>query len=454
MKITFLGGVGTVTGSKYLVEAGDRKILVDCGLFQGYKQLRLRNWSPPPVDPSTIDAVVLTHAHIDHSGYLPVLVRSGYRGRIYATAATRDLCDILLPDSGFLQEREADFANRHGTSKHHPALPLYTREEGEEVIPRFTDVDFDADTDLGGGVTLRMMRAGHILGAAMIRLSFKGRHLLFSGDLGRPDDATMHDPAVVRQADWLVVESTYGDRQHTAQDPEAALADVVSRTAGRGGTVLIPAFAVGRAQSIMYHLHRLKAAGRIPDLPVVLDSPMAIDATEIFCRHIKDHRLDANACARVFGAVRYTRTVDESKSLMQNHINMPMIIISASGMATGGRILHHLRHLASDHRNAILFAGFQAGGTRGAAMTSGAKSVKIFGEYVAIRAEVANLHMLSAHADADEIMGWLQGFESPPRQTFVTHGEPSSADALRHRIEETLGWSCMVPEYRDQVALG
>ncbi len=454
MKITFLGGVGTVTGSKYLVEAGDRKILVDCGLFQGYKQLRLRNWSPPPVDPSTIDAVVLTHAHIDHSGYLPVLVRSGYRGRIYATAATRDLCDILLPDSGFLQEREADFANRHGTSKHHPALPLYTREEGEEVIPRFTDVDFDADTDLGGGVTLRMMRAGHILGAAMIRLSFKGRHLLFSGDLGRPDDATMHDPAVVRQADWLVVESTYGDRQHTAQDPEAALADVVSRTAGRGGTVLIPAFAVGRAQSILYHLHRLKAAGRIPDIPVVLDSPMAIDATEIFCRHIKDHRLDANACARVFGAVRYTRTVDESKSLMQNHINMPMIIISASGMATGGRILHHLRHLASDHRNAILFAGFQAGGTRGAAMTSGAKSVKIFGEYVAIRAEVANLHMLSAHADADEIMGWLQGFESPPRQTFVTHGEPSSADALRHRIEETLGWSCMVPEYRDQVALG
>jgi len=454
LKITFLGGVGTVTGSKYLVEAGDRKILVDCGLFQGYKQLRLRNWSPPPVDPSTIDAVVLTHAHIDHSGYLPVLVRSGYRGRIYATAATRDLCDILLPDSGFLQEREADFANRHGTSKHHPALPLYTREEGEEVIPRFTDVDFDADTDLGGGVTLRMMRAGHILGAAMIRLSFKGRHLLFSGDLGRPDDATMHDPAVVRQADWLVVESTYGDRQHTAQDPEAALADVVSRTAGRGGTVLIPAFAVGRAQSILYHLHRLKAAGRIPDIPVVLDSPMAIDATEIFCRHIKDHRLDANACARVFGAVRYTRTVDESKSLMQNHINMPMIIISASGMATGGRILHHLRHLASDHRNAILFAGFQAGGTRGAAMTSGAKSVKIFGEYVAIRAEVANLHMLSAHADADEIMGWLQGFESPPRQTFVTHGEPSSADALRHRIEETLGWSCMVPEYRDQVALG
>ena len=453
MKITFLGGVGTVTGSKYLVEAGDRKILVDCGLFQGYKQLRLRNWSPTPVDPSTIDAVVLTHAHIDHSGYLPVLVRSGYRGRIYATAATRDLCDILLPDSGFLQEREADFANRHGTSKHHPALPLYTREEGEEVIPRFTDVDFDADTDLGGGVTLRMMRAGHILGAAMIRLSFKGRHLLFSGDLGRPDDATMHDPAVVRQADWLVVESTYGDRQHTAQDPEAALADVVSRTAGRGGTVLIPAFAVGRAQSILYHLHRLKAAGRIPDIPVVLDSPMAIDATEIFCRHIKDHRLDANACARVFGAVRYTRTVDESKSLMQNHINMPMIIISASGMATGGRILHHLRHLASDHRNAILFAGFQAGGTRGAAMTSGAKSVKIFGEYVAIRAEVANLHMLSAHADADEIMGWLQGFESPPRRTFVTHGEPSSADALRHRIEETLGWSCMVPEYRDQVVL-
>ena len=453
MRITFLGGVGTVTGSKYLVEAGNRKILVDCGLFQGYKQLRLRNWAPPPVDPSTIDAVVLTHAHIDHSGYLPVLARNGYRGPVYATAATRDLCEILLSDSGFLQEKEADFANRHGTSKHHPALPLYTQEEGEEVMSQFHDVAFEDDVDLGGGVTLRMRRAGHILGAAMVQLTFEGERLLFSGDLGRPGDATMLDPDAVRQADWLVVESTYGNRHHDGQDAEDALAAVVSRTAARGGTVLIPSFAVGRAQSILYHLHRLKTANRIPDIPIVLDSPMAIDATEIFCRHIHDHRLNAKDCAKVFGAVRYTRSVDESKSLMQNHVNMPMIIISASGMATGGRVLHHLRHLASDHRNAILFAGFQAGGTRGAAMTSGANSVKIFGEYVPIRAEVDNLDMLSAHADADEVMGWLAHFESPPRRTFITHGEPAASDALRHRIEEKLHWSCTVPDYRDQVTL-
>ncbi|MDA0661529.1 MAG: MBL fold metallo-hydrolase [Proteobacteria bacterium] len=453
MHITFLGGVGTVTGSKYLIEAGDRKILVDCGLFQGYKQFRLRNWAPPPVDPSTIDAVVLTHAHIDHSGYLPVLVRNGYRGRIVATNATRDLCEILLPDSGYLQEKEADFANRHGTSKHHPALPLYTKEEAEDVIPRFSGVEFGEDTDLGGGVSIRMLRAGHILGAAMVRLSHEGRHLLFSGDLGRPGDATMPDPETVRQADWLVVESTYGNRSHAALDPEDALADVVNRAASRGGSVLIPSFAVGRAQSLLYHLHRLKADGRIPDIPIVLDSPMAINATDIFCRHVDDHRLTRAECVQVFGGVRYTRTVEESKSLTANGFRMPMILISASGMATGGRILHHLRHFAPDHRNAILFAGYQAGGTRGASMTGGARSVKIFGEYVPIRAEVDNLDMLSAHADADEIMGWLAHFESPPRRTFITHGEPAASDALRHRIEEDLRWPCLVPDYRDRVAL-
>jgi metallo-beta-lactamase family protein len=453
VEIQFLGGVGTVTGSKYLVETGGRKILVDCGLFQGYKQLRLRNWSPPPVDPATIDAVVLTHAHLDHSGYLPVLVRHGFRGPIFSTAATRDLCDILLPDSGYLQEKEADFANRHGTSKHHPARPLYTQEEAEDVISRFRGAAFGKDVDLGGGVTLRMLRAGHILGAAMVRLTYEGRSLQFSGDLGRFGDATMFDPEPVRQADWLVVESTYGDRRHPRSDPEDALADIVTRTAGRGGTILVPAFAVGRAQSVLYHLYRLRAAGRIPDIPLVLDSPMAIDATDIFCRHIADHRLSANDCARVFGSVRYLRTVEESKSLHRNHVNMPMVIISASGMATGGRVLHHLRHFAPDHRNAILFTGFQAGGTRGATITAGAESVKIFGEYVPIRAEVQNLHMLSAHADADEIMRWLKNFDAPPRNTFVTHGEPAAADALRHRIEEELGWSCTVPDYRDRVEL-
>lgn len=449
MRIDFFGGVETVTGSKYLVTAGKRRLLVDCGLFQGYKQLRLRNWSPPPLDPASLDAVILTHAHIDHSGYLPVLVRNGFRGPVFASRATRDLCEVLLADSGFLQEKEADFANRHGTSKHHPALPLYTQEEGEAVIDRFETVAFGEELELTGGMSMRLLRAGHILGAAMVQLTRDGRTLHFSGDLGRPNNLTMFDPEPVRRADWLVLESTYGDRLHPAQDPEDALADIISRTAGRGGSVLIPSFAVGRAQTLLYHLYRLKQSGRIPDLPVVLDSPMAIDATDLFRRHVADHRLDAQECRAVFHSVRYVRTVEESKQITESRATMPMVILSASGMATGGRVLHHLRHLARDHRNAIVFSGFQAGGTRGDAITRGAESVKIFGEYVPIRAEVANLHMLSAHADANEIMGWLGHFEEAPRHTFITHGEPAASDALRHRIEEELGWNCTVPGYRD-----
>ncbi|MDO8534757.1 MAG: MBL fold metallo-hydrolase [Xanthobacteraceae bacterium] len=450
MRLTFLGGAGTVTGSKYLLEA-DARFLVDCGLFQGFKELRLRNWAPLPVNPNGIRAVILTHAHLDHSGYLPLLVKNGFTGPIYCTEATRELCAILLPDSGYLNERDAEFANRHGFSKHRPALPLYTQKDAEASLERFTPVGFDAQHSLPGGCQVRFLRAGHILGAAIVEFVQGKTKIVFSGDLGRFNDATMVDPTPVDQADYLVVESTYGDRRHDPRDPEQLLAEIVDETVARGGTVLIPSFAVGRAQSLLFHLSRLKAAGRIPQVPVFLDSPMAVDASEIFCKHLGDHKLTAQQCRATCGVARYIRSVEESKAL--NADPMPKIIISASGMATGGRVLHHIRNYAPDRKNTILFAGFQAGGTRGAAMTAGAESVKIHGQYVPVRATVRNLHMLSAHADADEIMTWLRKFKASPRRTFITHGEPAAADALRRRIEEELHWPCSVPEYREEAEL-
>ncbi len=450
-KLTFLGGAGTVTGSRYLVEAGGKRFFVDCGLFQGFKQLRLRNWARLPVDPKTIDAVVLTHAHLDHSGYLPLLVKNGFRGPIYCTPATRDLCAILLPDSGHLQEKDAEFANRHGFSKHHPALPLYTIEDAHASLKRFAPVDFDEDKSLGTALSFRFVPAGHILGAAIVKLTCGETNVVFSGDLGRPNSPTVIDPTPVHQADYLLIESTYGNRKHEAKDPQDVLAEIITRTAGRGGTVVIPSFAVGRSQLLMYHLHRLKQAKRIPDLPVFLDSPMAIEASELFMQHAGEEELSESEARAICGVARFVTSVEQSKAL--DHNATPKVIISASGMATGGRVLHHLKVYAPDARNAILFAGFQAGGTRGDAMTKGAQAVKIHGAYVPIRAEVDNLHMLSAHADADEIMAWLHNFERPPQQTFVTHGEPDAADALRHRIEEELGWDCRVPEYRDTAQL-
>lgn len=451
LELSFLGGVGTVTGSKYLLEADGARVLVDCGLFQGFKQLRLRNWAPLAFDPKSIEAVLLTHAHLDHSGYLPLLVRNGFEGPIICTEATRDLCRILLADSGYLQEKDAEYANRHGISKHRPALPLYTKLDAEACMERFAPVGFGDELSVTPALTARFLPAGHILGAAIVEVNAAGRTVVFSGDLGRPNSATMVDFTPVRHADYLVVESTYGNRLHDPQDPEDVLAEVVNRTAARGGTVLVPAFAVGRAQTLLFHLHRLKAARRIRDLPVFLDSPMAIDASQVFCDHLGEHRLTAQQCRQACSVARYVREPEESKSLDREP--MPKVIISASGMATGGRVLHHLKHFAPDPRNTILFTGFQAGGTRGDAMTAGARSVKIHGAAVPVRAEVANLHMLSAHADADEIMAWLSGFAAPPRMTFITHGEMAASDALRRRIADELGWSCTVPGYRDEAEL-
>jgi len=451
MTIRFLGATGTVTGSKYLVSSGSAALLVDCGLFQGYKQLRLRNWAPLPVNAAAIEAVVLTHAHIDHSGYLPLLARNGFKGKIHCSEATLDLCRILLPDSGRLQEEEAEYANRKSFSRHKPALPLYTEEDAKRALKLLSPVDFGRDFDVAG-LRARLVPAGHILGASLVTLSNGVRTLAFSGDLGRPDDPVMVAPAIIRSADYLVLESTYGDRRHEREDPRVKLGAVIRGTIERGGAVIIPSFAVGRAQLLLYHIHLLKAEGAIPaDLPVYLNSPMAVDATGIFLRHHGEHRLTHEQCRAMCEGVTIVNTPEESKRL--NAKKGPMIVIAASGMATGGRVVHHLKAFAPDPRNTILFSGFQTGGTRGAAMLSGAESVKIHGEYVPVRAEVDIINNLSAHADADEILGWLKNFAQPPRETFITHGEPAAADALRRRIEEQLGWRVSVPDYLESRVL-
>ena len=452
LQLSFLGGAGTVTGSKYLLDNGEHRILIDCGLFQGYKALRLRNWAEPPFAPRDVSAVVLTHAHLDHSGYLPLLVKNGFRGQIVCTDATSDLCGILLPDSGHLQEQDADFANRHRFSKHDPALPLYTEDEARQSLEFLQPRAFDRPLSLPGGAKLRFLRAGHILGAATALIEWDGTTIAFSGDIGRYGDPLMLDPVTPERADYLLMESTYGDRRHDDHNPEDALADIIGATVHRGGTVVVPAFAVGRAQTLLFHISRLKAAGRLPRLlPVFLDSPMAIDATDIFRRHGSDHRLNQDQLQALDGDIRYVRTSEESKALTANPI--AKVIVSASGMATGGRVLHHLAHYAPDPKNVILFAGFQAGGTRGAAMVAGADRIKMYGGYVPVRAKVHNLSMLSAHADQDELLRWAGGFKSAPRTTFIVHGEPQSADTLRHALEEKLHWNCVVPDHGQTVTL-
>lgn len=448
MHIQFLGAAGTVTGSKYLVTSGDTRVLVDCGLFQGLKQLRLRNWSALPVEPAGIAAVVLTHAHLDHSGYVPLLVKNGFRGPVYCTPATFELCKILLPDSGRLQEEDAGYANRGGFSKHHPALPLYTEEDALASLRRFRPLGCGQVFDLGGGLTARFDPAGHILGAAIVSLDDATRRLVFSGDLGRPDDPLMRPPSPIGAADYLVVESTYGDRLHPTLDPLDEIEAVVTRTILRGGVVVVPAFAVGRAQSLLLCIARLKAARRIPaDLPVYLNSPMAVDVTGLYQRFGDQHRLDAQECAAMCQVAHYVNSVEESKHL--NTLQRPMIIVAASGMATGGRVVHHLKAFAPDARNTVLFSGFQAAGTRGASMLAGAPAIRIHGQDVPVRAEVAACASLSAHADHAQIVQWLRQFRAAPRTTFITHGEPVAADAMRQHVERELHWTTQVPDYRD-----
>lgn len=452
LTFTSFGGAGTVTGSKHMLELDGRRVLVDCGLFQGLKNLRELNWAPFPVDPASVGVVVLTHAHLDHSGYLPRLVRQGFQGQILCTPATRDVAELILKDAARLQETEAKDANRLGTSRHRPALPLHDERDAEAALSRFTPTPFDTAVPLPNGAELLFRHAGHILGAATAEIRWGGRTILFSGDLGRYADPMLPDPVSGTEADIVVIESTYGNRRHPAGSPEDSLADVVTRTVARGGTVIIPAFAVGRAQSLLYHLWSLRQAGRLAGVPVYLDSPMAIDASDLLCAHPGDLRLDPRSCRLACGIATYVRSSRESKALSADR--RPKIIISASGMATGGRVLHHLKAFAPDPRNTVLFAGYQAEGTRGRSMLSGAEDIKIHGEWVPVRAEVTEVPALSAHADAGELVRWLSGLRRPPERILIVHGEPEASEALRVRIKRELGWEASVPRQDQRIELG
>ena len=443
LSLTSLGGAGTVTGSKHLLTSGDTRILIDCGLFQGLKNLRELNWQRLDVSPRDIDAVVLTHAHLDHCGYLPRLILDGFRGKIYCTQATRDVAELILLDSAWLQEKDADFANRKGFSRHKPALPLYTVPDAERALKHFQPVALHSEVELPGGARLMLRRAGHILGATTAQIDIGGQRIVFSGDLGRYGDRVMHDPETVPSADYVVIESTYGNRRHDRSDAVKALGDVISRTVQRGGTVVVPAFAVGRAQSLIHDLWLLRQQGGLNNVPVFLDSPMATNATELLYRHKSEHKLAERDFEQACAAVTYVREVEESKALSANRY--PKVILSASGMATGGRVLHHIAAFAPDHRNTLLFSGFQAAGTRGRKLLEGAREVKMFGQWIPVNAEVAELPMLSAHADSDELLQWLLGFGQAPKRLFIVHGEPEASEGLRERVQRELGWQATVP---------
>ena len=446
VNITFLGGADTVTGSKYLVRHAEHALLIDCGLFQGYKQLRLRNWTPLPVAPSEVDAVLLTHAHLDHSGYLPVLFKEGFMGPVYATHGTQALCKILLPDSGHIQEEDAAFANRHALSKHTPALPLYTRQDAMDCLPSIKAVAWGKTFQPIDGWRVTFSAAGHILGASSVLLEVAGRRILFSGDLGRPDDSVMNPPDDAPGADTVLVESTYGDRQHPPENILAELGPALRRLASRGGVAVVPVFAVGRAQALLHAIAQLKDRGEVPrTLPVFLDSPMAVHTTHLFEHNLGKHRLTSQESHALTHSATMVNSTDESRALASRH--GPMVILSASGMATGGRVLHHLAHHAGNHRNMIILTGYQAPGTRGATFASGARLVRIHGRDVEVNAEVVQLHSASAHADADQLLQWLRTMPQTPDQVYVVHGNPEASDALRIRVQRELGLRALVPEH-------
>ena len=446
------GAVDTVTGSRYLLTSRHARVLVDCGLFQGPKKLRERNWREPTFDPASLDAVVLTHAHIDHTGYVPRLCKLGFTGPIYCTPGTRDLLALLLPDAGYLQEEAAAHANRGGYSRHDPALPLYTRADAERSLAQLVPIAFGASFEPARDLTATFQRAGHIIGSACVTFAAgHGTRITFSGDVGRPCDPIMRPPAPLGPTDYLVIESTYGDRRHPSLDLESALARIVIETLEKRGTLVIPAFAVGRAQHLMYLLARLRTVGRIPPCPLYLDSPMAIDASGIFGRHPGEHRLSAADWIETCGAVHYARTADSSRAI--DRTSGPMIVIAASGMCTGGRVLHHLARFLPDERSTVLFVGYQASGTRGRSLVDGADELKLLGQYVPVRARIAQLDGLSAHADFAELIEWLRASQIAPREVLVTHGEPAASDAFRRRLREAFGWNARVPELGERVVL-
>lgn len=481
ISLTFLGAARTVTGSKYLVECNGARVLVDAGLFQGLKELRLRNWADFPVPASSIDAVVLTHAHLDHCGYLPRLVAQGFRGRVFCTQGTQDLCKIVLPDAGRIQEEDAEYANRHNFSKHKPALPLYREVDAFRAVSQLQPVGYERPMPVAKGIDVEFVNAGHLLGSSYVRMKIDGRTILFGGDLGRFGRPVLPDPTMAAAADYLLVESTYGDRVHEQDDQGVHLARIITETAGRGGKLIIPAFAIGRVEELLYWVKRLEEEKRIPVLPVFVDSPMAGAALARYTERV--HELDPEMqpelrddkaphdaaapnpaaarratamqeremCAFCTERFRVVATADESKQLTASKV--PAIVISASGMAEGGRVLHHLKAALPNAQNTVLFAGYQGVGTRGRRLVDGEKSVKIHGEWIPVAAAIDRLDSMSAHADANEIMHWLGGFTAPPKQTFIVHGEPSAQDALAARILKELGWAARAPQQGERVEL-
>jgi metallo-beta-lactamase family protein len=465
MKLTFLGATQTVTGSKFLLDTGDQRVLVDCGLFQGPKDLRLRNWDAPPVDPKSVDAIILTHAHIDHTGYLPRFVAQGYRGPVYATPATVDLARILLPDAAHLQEEEARYRNKHHLTKHTPALPLYTIEDADGTLELLRPKGYGEEFSLSKTLRFRLIPAGHILGSAFVLFKEQTgsgeKTVLFTGDIGRYGQPIIFDPTTVEAADYLVLESTYGNRLHSDKNGQTGkdqLRDIVIATAKRGGTVLIPSFAIGRAQELLYVLRELEQENQIPVLPVYVDSPMAVDAVKVFKDHVEEHDLEMAALQQA-GAnplntqrVYFSRSVQDSKAI--NEHRFPSIIISANGMATGGRILHHLIQRVTDDRNSLVFVGFQAYGTRGRLLSEGIRQIRIFGVDYPVRARVHVIDSFSAHADYSEILRWLGGFKRAPRKTFLVHGETKAIDSMKDHITSTFkSWQVEIPTYQQMFEL-
>jgi metallo-beta-lactamase family protein len=480
ISLTFLGAARTVTGSKYLVESAGARIMVD-GLFQGLKELRLRNWAEFPVPPSSIEAIVLTHAHLDHCGYLPRLVSQGFKGRIFCTQGTQDLCRIVLPDSGRIQEEDAEYANRRKFTKHAPALPLYTEADALRTVSLLQPVGYDRAMPAAQGIEVEFANAGHLLGSSFVRMKIDGRTIVFGGDLGRFGRPVLPDPTMADAADFLLVESTYGDRLHEQDDNGVRLEGIIKATANRGGKLIIPAFAIGRVEELLYWVNRLEDEKRIPVLPVFVDSPMAATALARYSERV--HELDPEmqpeqrddkaphdeaaphpaevrrriareereVCVFCTERFRVIKSAEESKQLTASKV--PSIVISASGMAEGGRVLHHLKAALPNAQNTVLFAGYQGAGTRGRRLVDGETSVKIHGEWVPVAATIQRIDSMSAHADANEIMRWLGGFKTAPKRTFIVHGEPAPQDALAARIRKELGWNVHAPQHAERVEL-
>jgi metallo-beta-lactamase family protein len=449
--LSFLGGTETVTGSRYLIEVDQQRYLVDCGLFQGYKNLRERNREDFPVPADTIDFILLTHAHLDHSGYVPAMIRQGFKGRILTTPGTAELLSILWPDSAHLLEEDAERANRKGYTKHAPAKPLYDISDVERALDKIKTIPFGKPVELAPNVSAEFQHAGHILGAAQLHLKVNQTSIHFSGDLGRASDAVMNPPEGFPGSDILVVESTYGDRTHPQVNPEDELAEALKPVLQRGGTVVIPAFAVGRTQALMLHLWRLIDQGRIPRVPIYVNSPMALNATQMYHRHKEEHTVGIEEFESMYSLASMVQTVEDSKALNDN--KQSKIIISASGMITGGRVLHHIKAFGPDPKNAIVITGYQAGGTRGSQLVEGLRTLRIFGKDVPIEAEVIHLQSMSAHADGAEVINWMRSATKTPKMTYVTHGEPAASDRLRFQIADQLHWKARAPFMNEVIDL-